>query len=172
MSIFDSIAVRTLPESVFDMSHEVKLSANMGELIPIFLQEVIPGDTFKVKSEIMIRLAPMLAPVMHRVHVYTHYFYVPNRLVWDEWHDHITGGEDGLANPTFPTASISESSKQYFGKGSLADYLGLPPVDQTAGVQASKVSALPFRAYQTIYNEYYRDQDLFLSIPLTSSPVS
>ena len=127
-TIFDSIAVRSLPESVFDMSHDVKLSCNMGELIPIFLEEVIPGDTFQVQSEIMIRLAPMLAPVMHRVQVYTHYFYVPNRLVWDNWHDHITGGEDGTANPLHPYISIGQSiiDSGFIAKGSLADYLGVP----------------------------------------------
>ena len=72
MSIFDSIAVRSLPESVFNLSHEVKLSGNMGELIPIFLEEVLPGDTFQLKTQVFMRLAPMLAPIMHRVNVYVH----------------------------------------------------------------------------------------------------
>ena len=162
-TIFDSIAVRSLPESVFDMSHDVKLSCNMGELIPIMLEEVIPGDTFQVQSEIMIRLAPMLAPVMHRVQVFTHYFYVPNRLVWDNWHDHITGGEDGQSNPEFPTVNLDESNQEYWRKGTLADYLGLPILetgDTPLSGFSRPVSALPFRAYQMIYNEYYRDQDL------------
>lgn len=169
--IFDSIAVKSTPESVFDMSHEVKLSGNMGELIPIFLEEVIPGDTFQVKSEIMIRLAPMLAPVMHRVNVYTHYFYVPNRLVWDSWNDHITGGEDGTANPAFPTFQINDSNKGFFVKGSLADYLGVPIIeDQATPITATQeISALPFRAYQTIYNEYYRDQDLSAKVQVDKS---
>ena len=71
----------------------------MGMLYPMLVQDVIPGDRFRVKSEIMMRLAPMLAPVMHRVNVYTHYFFVPNRLVWDEWEDFITGGKNGTAAP-------------------------------------------------------------------------
>lgn len=159
--IFDSIATRTLPESVFDLSHEVKLSGNMAELIPVLLEEIIPGDTFQCRSEIMIRLAPMLAPVMHRVKVYTHYFYVPNRLVWTNWHDHITGGEDGTANPEFPKIQIGNGNLTQFGKGSLADYLGIPITEtgQSQG-ELAEISALPFRAYQLIYNEYYRDQDL------------
>ena len=161
MSVFDSIAVRSLPESVFDLSHEVKLSCNMGELIPIFLEEVIPGDTFQVKSQVFMRLAPMLAPVMHRVNVYVHYFYVPNRLVWDNWHDHITGGEDGLANPAFPVIAITDSRKPEFLKGSLADYLGVPTSEDWSTIQTFKnISALPFAGYQKIFNEYYRDQDL------------
>ena len=160
-NIFDSIAVRSLPESVFDLSHEVKLSGNMSELIPIFLEEVIPGDTFQCQSNIMIRLAPMLAPVMHKVNVYTHYFYVPNRLVWDNFHDHITGGDDGLANPAHPFLRVNDTNKSAFQKGGLADYLGIPPIDQavTWGNEYT-ISSLPFRGYQLIYNEYYRDQDL------------
>lgn len=163
-SIFDTIAVRSLPESVFDLSHEVKLSGNMGELIPILLEEVIPGDTFQVKSNILMRLAPMLAPIMHRVDVYVHYFYVPNRIVWENFHDHITGGEDGLANPPHPYISMTQSliDAGYYAKGSLADYYGIPTWEAGSGVPTSNVemSALPFRGYQTIYNEYYRDQDL------------
>jgi len=167
-SIFDSIAVRSLPESVFDLSHEVKLSGNMGELLPIFLEEVIPGDTFEVSSEVLMRLAPMLAPIMHRVNVFVHYFYVPNRLVWDEWNDHITGGEDGLSNPAFPYISIGESNRTEYEKGSLADYLGVPVTDDWGTIQETKnISALPFRGYQTIYNEYFRDQDLSTKVDVS-----
>lgn len=72
-------------KNVFDLSHERKLSMNMGDLVPFYLQEIVPGDKFKVSSEQLIRLAPMLAPMMHRVNVFTHYFFVPNRLVYDKW---------------------------------------------------------------------------------------
>ena len=167
MSIFDSIAVRRKPESVFDLSHRITLSGNMAELLPIYLEEILPGDTFRVKSQILMRVAPMLAPIYHNVNVYVHYFYVPNRLVWDNWHDHITGGEDGLANPAHPYLSISDANKAFFNKGELADYLGLPIVDQAAVFgNAVNVSSLPFRGYQTIFNEYYRDQDLSVKIPV------
>ena len=168
-TIFDSIAVRSLPESVFDLSHEVKLSGNMGELIPIMLEEVIPGDTFQVQSEIMIRLAPMLAPVMHRVQVFTHYFYVPNRLVWDNFHDHITGGEDGTANPVHPQVVVNAAAVTagQVARGTLADYLGLPTFESgTTLTEQYRISALPFRGYQLIFNEYYRDQDLSQKITI------
>ena len=168
MSIFDSIAVRSLPESVFNLSHEVKLSGNMGELIPIFLEEVLPGDTFQLKTQVFMRLAPMLAPIMHRVNVYVHYFYVPNRLVWDNWHDHITGGEDGLADPAHPYILIDDASKSLFTKGTLADYMGLPIVESETITEPVQVSALPFRGYQLIYNEYYRDQDLSPKIDIAT----
>jgi len=157
--LFNSIKVRRPKSNAFDRSHEKKLSCNMGDLVPILLEEIIPGDKFSVSSEIFMRLAPMLAPVMHRVNVYVHYFFVPNRLVWNEWEDFITGGEDGLALPSAPTVSINTTSSDKHQKGSLSDYFGLPIPPETV-TQGAVVSALPFRAYQMIYNEYYRDQNL------------
>lgn len=142
----------------FDLSHERKMSFNMGSLVPIMLQEVVPGDKFRVNTEIFMRLAPMLAPVMHRVNVWTHYFFVPNRLVWSEWEDFITGGRDGDAAPVYPFLRVTGAAPVGFGNGSLADYLGLPTM-ASVGVDLD-VSALPFRAYQMIYNEFYRDQNL------------
>jgi hypothetical protein len=133
----------------------------MGDLIPVFLEEVVPGDSFKVTSELFIRLAPMLAPVMHRVNVYTHFFFVPNRLVFDKWQDFITGGVDGQSAVVFPRVYISEVGSDMLGIGTLADYLGLPNMDVDFQFSDDFVfSALPFRAYQLIYNEYYRDQTL------------
>lgn len=166
-TIFDQIQVKKPSYSKFDLSHEKKLSFNMGDIIPIMLEEVLPGDSFKVKSEIMIRLAPMLAPIMHRVNVYTHYFYVPNRLVWENFHEHITGGDDGTSNPPHPFLNISESSKTEFLAGSLADYYGIPPVQIGTTVdQDQEISSLPFRGHALIYNEYYRDQNLQAKIPI------
>jgi hypothetical protein len=106
MSIFNQNAKRQVNKNKFDLSHEKKLSADWGELTPIYLQEVLPGDSFKVDTEYMVRCAPMLAPVMHRVDVYTHYFFVPNRIVWDEWEDFIRGGDDGSLNPSFPRIRV------------------------------------------------------------------
>lgn len=93
MSIFNSINLRAPKKNVFDLSHAKKLSMRMGKLVPIMLEEVVPGDKFINQSEIMMRLAPMLAPVMHPINVFTHFFFVPNRLVWDEFKDFITGGK-------------------------------------------------------------------------------
>ena len=134
MNIFNTINIRKPKSNKFDLSHERKLSLNMGELIPIMLEEVVPGDIFKVSSEIMIRMAPMLAPIMHRVNVYTHYFFVPNRLVWDNWKTFITGGETGMETPVHPFMNVSESYKGQFTKGSLADYFGIPTIDQNQTV--------------------------------------
>ena len=159
MKKFQSVQVTRPKRNAFDLSHEKKLSCNMGELIPIYLEEIVPGDKFKVSSEILLRFAPLISPVMHRINVFTHYFFVPNRLTFSGWEDFITGGEDGTDNTTFPTVACSSFWWQYFGNGSLADYFGIPTVSAEP-TNYVPLSALPFRAYQLIYNEYYRDQNL------------
>lgn len=175
MNVFQSIRVKGPRYNKFNLSHDRKLTLDMGKLIPIYVQEVLPGDKFRVKSECMIRMAPMLAPMMHRVNVRTEYFYVPNRLVWDEWEDFIGGGVDGLAAPVMPnidtddiintgTPDINES-----GPGSLWDHLGLPWIQISPATSATQVSALPFRAYQLIYNEYYRDQNLEADLDISKA---
>lgn len=169
MSIFDSIFLKRPKRSLFDLSHEVKMSCKMGDLVPIFCQDVLPGDTFHVNTEIMMRLAPMLAPVMHRVNVFTHYFFVPNRLVWSDWENFITGGPDGQYKNIPPHIDFDVNSEiyRYFQKKKLSDYLGYPVnlVDPGSGASSlydngDFVSSIPLRAYQLIYNEYYRDQNL------------
>lgn len=140
-----------MKRSKFSLSHYVLGTCKMGYMLPIGLTEVLPGDSFQHSTSLFMRLAPMLAPVMHPVQVKIHHWFVPHRLVWDEFEDFITGGPDGLNVSEFPTVSSGSG----FIVGSLADYLGLPP-----DIPDLEVSALPFRAYALIYNEWYRDQDL------------
>lgn len=167
--LFEQVRIKAPKYNAFDLGHEKKLSFNMGELIPILLQEVVPGDKFRVNSELFMRMAPMVAPIMHRVNVYTHYFFVPNRLVYEDWEDFITGGELGTANPSFPVIQIQNANKSFFAKGTLADYLGIPVTGPGVVANPLNISALPFRAYQLIYNEYYRDQNLQTAIPVTKN---
>lgn len=138
--------------SKFSLSHYKLLTGKMGYIIPVGLVEVLPGDSIRHAISAFIRLAPMLAPVMHPCHVKIHTWYVPHRLVWDEFEDFITGGPDGLNASVFPTVTAPSDG---FQVGSLADYLGVP-----TDVPGLVVSALPFRVYNLIYNEWYRDQDL------------
>lgn len=158
--IFDSIKLGKGKRNSFDLSHEVKLSCNMGQLVPILCEPVLPDDTFKVDSEVMMRWAPMIAPLMHNVDVYVHYFFVPNRLVWDKWRDFITGGEDGKDAPSYPRVRINSGATGHLSPGGLADYLGFPSYEGDDAVKVAFFDALPFRAYNLIWNEFYRDQNL------------
>lgn len=143
-----------MKRSKFSLSHYKLLSMDQGELVPVGLTEVLPGDTIQQATSALIRVSPLLAPVMHPVHVRIHHWFVPHRLVWDSWEDFITGGPDGMDASVFPTVKLPA-----VGVGSLADYLGLPP-GTYANPNELEVSALPFRGYQLIFNEWYRDQDL------------
>lgn len=165
-NIFQQIQVTKPKRNKFDLSHEKKMSLQMGKLIPIFWKETMPGDQFRVTSEIFLRMAPMLAPIMHRVDVTTHYFKVPVRLLWNEWEDFITGGREGTSAPEVPymqTDVMMTANANNVATGSLADYLGLPVqnwIDGAGYLNTMGISSLPFRAYQRIYDEWYRDQNV------------
>ena len=146
--------------NLFNLSHENKLTCEMGKLVPILCEEILPGDTFRVSTDMVVRMAPMLAPIMHNVNVYTHFFFVPNRLIFDKWEDFITGGKNGDDATVAPYITTPSGG---FAVGSLADYLGVP-----TGVAGVQVSALPFRAYNKIYNDYYRDENLQDEIALST----
>lgn len=170
MSIFSKISSKRPNRNKFNLSHHKKLSLKMGELVPILCQEIVPGDKFRVNTEMMLRFAPMLAPIMHNVDIKMEYFFVPNRLIWEEFEKFITGGPDGTAEPVPPYIPYDSNLSQYFQEGSLADYLGVPPMDTLGMMEPEQISALPFRAYQLIWNEYYRDQNLQqpVDVPKTS----
>lgn len=146
-----------MKRSKFNLSHYHLLTGNMGELLPAGLVEVLPGDTFQHHTNVLIRLSPMAAPVMHGMQVRVHHWFVPHRLVWDGFEEFITGGPDGRNADTVPQITAQ-------GPSSLADYFGIPE----AGVS---VSALPFRAYNTVFNEWYRDQDLVPEVDLSSQNI-
>jgi len=173
--LFEQTVGNRPKKNAFNLSHERKFSMKMGDLIPILCEEILPGDAWRCNSEVMLRMAPMLAPIMHRVNVYTHYFFVPNRIIWEEWEDFITGGEDGTELPIMPfftQAGLTTSDRA--AKGTLADYLGCATATAAAVGTDRGVSALPFRAYQKIYNEYYRDQNLEteITVPVGSGEQS
>lgn len=131
------------------LSHTKLASCDMGELVPVSLLEALPGDTIQQSTTCLVRMAAMLAPPMHPTHVGISHWFVPNRLIWEDFQDFITGGPDGNDTTVYPTMALPAQ-----GVGTLADYLGVP-----TGV-AIEVSALPMRAYNLIFNEYFRDQDL------------
>lgn len=146
----------------FSLSNTRLLSGEMGQLIPVNLLHVIPGDSIQSATTCMLRMAPMLAPVMHATHMSISSWFIPHRLVWEDFEDFITGGPDNEDDSVFPTIDTPASTG--FAVGSLADYLGVPP-----GVASRPVSALPFRVYALLYNEFFRDQDLQTPLPISLS---
>lgn len=153
MSIFNTIKVKKQKRSAFDLTHDFKFSSRMGELTPVLCTEVVPGDKFIIGADSLIRFAPLIAPVMHRFDATIHYFFVPNRLVWNQFPDFIANNEQ-LVHPYIRFQSTMTAAQLRF-----AEYMGVPR--RTYGESDYvDVNALPFAAYQMIYNEYYRDQNL------------
>lgn len=145
-----------MKRNLFSLSHKVNFSCDQGELVPIGLVEVLPGDIFRHGTSLLIRLAPMLAPVFSQLNVTVFQFYVPTRILWDDFEDFITGGPDGDDTTAAPYIEFPSG----VAVGSLADYFGIPPsVNNVGGVDIG-VSAIPFRAYAKIFNEWIRDEDL------------
>jgi hypothetical protein len=156
-NLFNSIQLIKPKRNVFDLSHDVKMSAKMGNLNPILVQECIPGDKFNISCESLIRFAPLVSPVMHRMDVTMHYFFVPNRILWDGWEEFITNANTTRVLPFLPYRNDQYTTEQR----RFFDYMGVPP---NTGTNAATINALPFSAYQAIYNEYYRDQNLVTEV--------
>lgn len=144
--------------NAFDLTHDDMLTCGMGKLVPIECMEIVPGDVFKWQDDVLVRLQPMLAPLMHRINVYVHYWFVPKRILQDDFEKYYTGGRDGRDTTQAPYITAPSGG---FAVGSLADYFGFP-----TGVAGYKVSAFPFRAYTKIYNEWYRDQNLISEVAI------
>lgn len=166
MNIFNSVKQTRVKKSMFDLTHDVKLSCNMGELIPVLTMPVIPGDHVQLKGETLVRFAPLLAPLMHRVDVTIHYFFVANRILWPNWEKFITGQDlypGSIAPPALPTfdlQAVGSGDQPAFQR--LADYMGICPITETGSAPVTTtfpVSALPFAAYSRIWFDYYRDQN-------------
>jgi hypothetical protein len=153
-NLFNSIELTKPKKNVFDLTHDVKMSSKMGQLTPTCVIECVPGDMFNIGCDSLIRFAPLQAPVMHRMDVTMHYFFVPNRIVWDNWEKFITD-----ANSPHVAPYVDYSSSAYWDNNRrMFDYMGIPPIVAPGIVQ--NINAIPFAAYQAIYNEYYRDENL------------
>ncbi len=146
-----------LSRSTFDRSASVKTSFNAGDIVPFFLEEVLPGDTFNVKSSKVVRMQTLLTPMMDNVYLDTYYFFVPNRLVWKHWKEFNGENTESAWIPetTYEVPQITAPAGTGWAVGTIADYFGIP-----TGVPNLSVSALPFRAYALIMNEWFRDQNL------------
>lgn len=173
--VFNSVPIPKVKKSKFDLSHAVRTTGKMGPLIPVLCEDVVPGESWRWRGNVMLRVAPMLAPIMSRVRVTLHAFFVASRTLNTGWKDYIYGGEDGLTTETrqqFRADTVLVAAhalgqtafEARFGISSLWDYLGLPPVDWNASsavyVAQTRIVAEPFLAYAQIWQYYYKDQNV------------
>ena len=161
---FSQVPFADIERSRFDRSHAVKTTFDAGKLVPIYVDEVLPGDTFDMKTVAFARLATPIKPIMDNIYLDVHYFFVPNRLVWDNWQKFMGERPTPDFDPntlSMPRQRLNVSTVSPDAAGMrLQHYFGLPYV-RTAGTPVElKVNALPFRAYKLIWNEWYRDQNL------------
>lgn len=193
-TLFTSVKTPRVPLNRFDLSFDRIGTFKMGKLYPIICKEMLPGDRFRVRTDSLVRTMPLSSPAFGRLRMYIHYFFVPNRLVWDNWEDFITGGESGedthvppyiqwsdLVGGDFQSRSKSDSTGNwtYTPEDGLVAAFGLPAQPYAGGnvVEAgvangistsTPVSALPFRGYRLIWNEYYRDQNVDDELPIAT----
>lgn len=157
-----------IQRSSFDRTHGHKTTIDADYLYPLLLDEVLPGDTFNVDASIFARLATPLHPLMDNMFLDTFFFFVPSRLVWDNW-QRFNGEQidpDDSTDFLVPTLADNDGG---FPRGSLHDYFGLPTEDDIPsgqGATVSGINALPFRCYNLIFNEWFRDQNLIDSLPV------
>lgn len=158
--IFQSIRLKRPQSSLFNLSYSNKLTGNFGYLYPFYFEETIPGDTFRISSDVIVRMPALLAPLMHDVDICLNFFQVPYRLLWNNWDSFITGGANGKEVPAVPCFRLNgPTGLAAFETGSLADYLGVSSPGSGTGVDFS-VSAMPFLAYYMIWRDYFRDANL------------
>jgi len=151
-NLFNSVQMMKPKSNKFDLTHDVKMTGQIGNLMPCCVAECVPGDRWKLAGDVMLRFAPMYAPIMHRVDVTIHYFFVPNRIVWENWEKFIVN------EPTAGLPQVDWNGGLPAGAKKLGDYMGVPP--PPVGSTPQLINALPLAAYQCIYNEYYRDENL------------
>lgn len=159
-----------MSRSKFKRPHSVKTTFNVGELIPFYVTEILPGDSVSIDTSKVVRMQPLVAPIMDNIYLDTYYFFVPNRLVWSHWKEFMGENTESAWLPTTEYAIPQLTSPSGgWNVGTIADYMGIP-----TGVSGLSLNALPFRGYALICNEWFRDENLTdpLYIPVTDSNVT
>lgn len=158
-----------MSRSKFPRNFSHKTTFNAGQVIPFYVDEVLPGDTFQVRTSKVVRMQTLLTPVMDNVYLDTYYFFVPNRLVWEHWKQFMGENTESAWIPQveYEVPQLTAPANGW-EVGTLADYMGIP-----TGVKGLSVSALPFRAYALIVNEWFRSENLTdpLNIPVDDATV-
>lgn len=161
---FSDAPAMYMKRTKFDRSHVYKTTFNSGKLIPVFIDEVLPGDTTRMSVNYFARLATPIKPIMDNIYLDWFFFFVPNRLVWEHWQNFCFEQEDpdDSTDYVIPTVSATGNSENAY-IGSLWDYFGLPV--NTSG-NLSGINALPFRGVYLIWNEWFRDENLQESVKI------
>ncbi len=160
-SHFSQLPAAEIQRSTFDRSFDYKTSFNAGDIIPFMVDEVLPGDTFNISTAKVVRSQTMLTPIMDNMFLDTYYFFVPNRLVWKHWREFCGENRDGAWAPTVEyTIPTIAPPKGGFAKNTIADYMGIPTGIEWKATDPLAPSALPFRGYALICNEFFRDENL------------
>lgn len=163
-SIFNQSVRTSIPRTSFDLSHVNKFSCKPGYLYPVFCKRVVPGDSFGFQDEVLLRTMPLVTPAFIDLDVDLRYFYIPNRLVWKNFNDFITNPDSGIVPPYIRFVSNNGG----VGIGSLYDFLGYASSDLVGNYQRN-LSSLRLRAYNLIWNTWYRDQNLQNEVPVLDS---
>jgi hypothetical protein len=165
---FSMVPRADIPRSGFRIESGYKTTFDSGYLIPIYLEEVLPGDTFNVKATLFARLATQIVPIIDNLHLDTFFFFVPNRLVWSNWQK-FCGEQVNPGDSIDYTIPQCVSPTGGFAQKSIFDYFGLPTAPQITAGQTFTVSALPFRAYNLIWNQWFRDENLQTSLTVSTA---
>lgn len=167
----NSVLLKRPKRNKFDLSRVNKLTCEAGEIVPFFLEECLPDDSFKLATANRIRLAPQVLPLMHQIDVSMYWFFVPCRILWPNWEEFITGGKNGTSEPIIPYYNFGQGSSSIMrsaGIGMLSDYLGIPTnaSSSTGGeITDQSYNFMPFAAYVKIYNDYFRDENFTDELP-------
>ena len=159
---FAEVPRANIPRSSFNRSHGYKSTFDADYLIPVLVDDIVPGDTFNVNMTFFARLATPIHPIMDNMYLETFFFFVPYRLVWDNW-EKMHGAQDNPADSIDFTVPIMNRVASSYGLGGVADYMGIP-----LGIGTFQHNVLPMRAYYLIWNEWFRDQNLQNSLTVNT----
>lgn len=166
---FTSVELRKPQRSYFDMTHDRRMTIEMGQLVPFMVTECLPGDSWNMSTKMLVKFLPLVAPIFNRIKMKIEFHFVPNRILWSEWEDFITQGRQGSGIDTSPQVPYLEIydiiglAGGYLNNGTPADWLGIPRIPDSGGGSWNSsgrgLNLLPFAAYQRIYMDYYRNRN-------------
>nr|WEW54490.1 MAG: major capsid protein [Microvirus Sku122] len=160
---FTSTKLKAGPRTKFDLTHTHKTTFNAGKLVPIECTEVLPGDTFDTKTNFIVRMSTPIVPVMDNAILYIYHFFVPKRIIWNNWKKYLGANEDAWENNRkeilIPTIKSTDITKMGYAENTLAAYMGVP-INKKVFINQGEISSLQFRAYAQIWNDWFRNEDI------------